>query len=347
MIIVIPSFQPDYRVLKLIEDIQANSEYKILLVNDGSDKSCDSIFENAKNSGCIVLNHEVNMGKGAALKTAFAYLLDSSNEEGIICADCDGQHTWKDIEKLAKAMPSHPDSILLGCREFIGKVPAKSMFGNMITRGIFAIITGNRIGDTQTGLRGFTSAMLPWLAKLRGSRYEYEMNQLLEAKKAGYDFFCISIETIYENNNQGSHFHPIRDSIRIYLPILKFCISSVTCGILDFALLLLFKMISGSLLYSVIASRVVSSLCNYLLNKNMVFDAKAGKKVISLIQYYLLVAVILGLNYLLISFMNETIGIPLIISKLLTEGLLFALSYTVQHKIIFKKEVASQKNSSF
>lgn len=337
MKIIIPAYQPDQRILKLIKEIKASSNYEIILVNDGSDDKCTPIFENAVEYGCTVLFHETNLGKGAALRTAFNYMLKNNIQDGFICADCDGQHSWSDIKKIAEDIPLHPSSIILGCRKFIGKIPIKSMLGNKITRSIFSLITGNKISDTQTGLRGFSSSMLPWLVQLKGNRYEYEMNQLLEAKKAGYNFNCIPIETIYENNNEGSHFHPIRDSIRVYLPILKFSLSSVTCGILDFIMLLLFKGIFGNLLLSVVAARVISSLCNYFLNRHLVFDANNKRKLATLIEYYLLAVVILGCNYLIISFLNETLGISLIISKLLTEAILFTASYMVQHKIIFKK----------
>ena len=337
MKIIIPAYQPDIRMLQLIEQIKVSSDYEIIIVNDGSDPKCIPVFEKCVEAGSVVLTHEVNQGKGAALRTAFTYMLENNCNEGFICADCDGQHTWDDIKKLAEAIPSNPSSIVLGCRKFVGKVPLKSMLGNKLTRAVFSLITGNIISDTQTGLRGFSASMLPWLVQLKGNRYEYEMNQLLEAKKAGYHFHCIPIETIYENNNEGSHFHPIRDSIRVYLPILKFSMSSIACGVLDFALLFLLKGISGNLLFAVVAARVVSSLCNYLLNKHLVFDAKA-KKLASLLQYYLLAVCILSLNYLLISFFNETLGLHLLISKLLTEGILFGISYTIQHKIIFKKK---------
>lgn len=337
MKIIIPAYQPDHRVLKLIKEIKESSNYEIILVDDGSDDKCAPIFENAVEFGCTVLFHETNQGKGAALRTAFNYMLKNNIQDGFICADCDGQHTWSDIKKIAEAIPLHPSSIILGCRKFIGKIPIKSMLGNKITRSIFSLITGNKISDTQTGLRGFSSSMLPWLVQLKGNRYEYEMNQLLEAKKAGYNFNCIPIETIYENNNESSHFHPIRDSIRIYLPILKFSLSSIICGTLDFIMLFLFKGIFGNLLLSVVAARVISSLCNYFLNRHLVFDANTNRKLTTLIEYYLLAAVILGCNYLIISFLNETLGISLIISKLLTEAILFTVSYIVQHKIIFKK----------
>jgi putative flippase GtrA len=336
MKIVIPAYQPDNRVLDLIYEIQNNSNYGIILVNDGSDLNCNPIFEKAIDVGCTVLTLKINHGKGAALKTAFRFLLNNGSDEDFICADCDGQHTWKDIQKIAQAVPDYPSSITLGCRKFIGKVPVKSMLGNKITRAIFTIITGNKISDTQTGLRGFSASMLPWLTELKGNRYEFEMNQLLEAKKAGYQFNCIPIETIYDNNNAGSHFNPVMDSIRIYLPIMKFCLSSLICALLDLGLLFLLNGITNNLLIAVAGARIGSSVTNYILNRKLVFKEAKRSKTVTLLQYYLLVIVILSCNYLLMSLFNKSIGLSLLISKLLTEGILFSFSYTIQHRFIFK-----------
>lgn len=338
MKIIIPAYQPDHRLLDLISDIRSNCDYEIILVNDGSAPECRPIFESALEAGCIVLTHGINQGKGSALRTAFQYLYDHGYREGFICADCDGQHTLRDIIKIAEDIPNHKASIILGCRKFKGKVPLKSILGNQITRFVFSALTGNKISDTQTGLRGFSASMLPWLIKLKGNRYEYEMNQLLEAKKAGYHFHCVPIETIYENNNKSSHFQPVRDSIRVYLPIMKFSLSSLICAIIDFGLLFLLKFMTGNLLTAVVGARAVSSLSNYLLNRNLVFQGTKRKKISTLSQYYLLVIVILCCNYLLMALFNEVIGLSLIISKILTEGILFFLSYTVQHKYIFQHD---------
>jgi putative flippase GtrA len=341
--IIIPAYQPDSRLLALISEIKANSDYHIILVDDGSSSDCEPIFQEAVASGCTVLTHPMNQGKGAALKTAFNYVLNQNETDGFVCADCDGQHTWKDIQTIGAAISTHPSSIILGSREFIGTVPLKSMLGNKLTRVIFTLLTGNKITDTQTGLRGFSSAMLPWLVRLKGSRYEYEMNQLLEAKHAGYDLYSIPIQTIYEDNNIGSHFHPIRDSILVYLPILKFSMSSITCGILDFGLLFIIKSLSGNLLVSVIIARVISSLCNYLLNKHMVFQSDSEKKLVPLFQYYLLAVFVLTCNYLLLSFLTEVVVLSLFLSKLLTEGMLFVISYLIQHRFIFKSNKVTGK----
>jgi putative flippase GtrA len=307
-----------------------------VIVNDGSSPSCSEIFRKASNLGCTVLVHENNRGKGAALKTAFSYLIDNQQQDDVVCADCDGQHTWPDILKIANAVGTHTNSIILGCREFVGHVPARSLLGNKITSFVYSIIAKSKISDTQTGLRGFSSHMLPWLVTIRGNHYEYEMNQLLEAKVAGYDLFSLPIETIYENNNETSHFHPIKDSIRIYLPIMKFMLSSISCGVIDFVALFIFNALTHNLLFSVVAARTISSLCNYFINRTIVFNAQKQSHLSSIVKYYALVVFILICNYSLISIFVNVVGLPLVVGKLITECILYLLSYIIQHKFIFK-----------
>lgn len=336
MIIVIPAYQPNERLLQLIELIQQNSFYKIVVVDDGSSKGCHNIFEKAQQKECTVLTHGINKGKGAALKTAFSYVLKNCPTEDIVCADCDGQHTWQDIQKIAETVSTHRQTIVLGSREFIGPIPLKSLIGNKITKTIFTFVSGNVLEDTQTGLRGFSSSMLNWLIQVKGNRYEYEMNQLLDARTAGFDMYSVPIKTIYENNNTGSHFRPILDSIRIYLPIFKFAISSFSCGIIDFVMLFVLNWLTSNLLFSVIGARIISSLCNYTFNKYLVFHERRPILSSSMFKYYALVVLILCMNYLFLKFFTSGVHISLFISKILTEIILFSISFYVQKKVIFK-----------
>lgn len=336
MIIIIPAYDPDDRLISLIHNIKENCGYDIVIVNDGSSPSCSKIFRKANHLGCTVLDHENNRGKGAALKTAFSYLISNHPEENIVCADCDGQHTWQDILKIAHTITAHPRSIILGCREFVGRVPARSLLGNKITSFVYSKIAKSKISDTQTGLRGFSSHMLPWLVTIQGTHYEYEMNQLLESREAGYDLFCVPIETIYENNNVTSHFHPIKDSFRIYLPIMKFVLSSISCGIIDFVALFLFNGLTRNLLLSVVAARIISSLCNYFINRTIVFHTQSQSHRSSIVKYYALVLFILVCNYSLINLFVNMVGLPLVVGKLATECILYLLSYIIQHRIVFK-----------
>lgn len=338
MKIIIPAYQPDKKLLLLIRDIKENSNYDIVIVDDGSSESSKPIFTRARNEGCTILTHPANRGKGAALKTAFTYVLNETSEkEGVVCADCDGQHTWQDIMKIAENITWHSRSIIMGSREFTGRVPFRSWLGNTITRYVFSLASGCRISDTQTGLRGFSVQLLPWLTTVKGDRYEYEMNQLLEAKEQGFYFFSIPIKTVYEDNNKSSHFRPIRDSVKIYLPIIKFSLSSVTCGLMDFLSLFLLNWITGNLLVSVVCARLISSFCNYMLNKNLVFKATNQHHGKAFIRYYSLVALILLCNYLLMDLFKNICGLSLLASKLLTEATLFFISYYAQKRYVFSQ----------
>lgn len=342
--IIIPAYEPDNKMLALIDSLEANSDLnkdmKILIINDGSSREYEHIFTKAVKKGCIKLTHEKNLGKGAALKTAFSYLLESGYKGSVVCADCDGQHRPEDIKKVASSLPDSTKSLVLGCRDFVGKVPLKSRFGNSLTGAVYSLISGQKLKDTQTGLRAFSSELLPWLISIKGSRYEYEMNQLLEAKAAHVTLCCVPIETIYENKNSGSHFHPVRDSIRIYMPILKYLMSSLMAGVIDFVLLFLFMKLSDSLLFSVIAARVISSAANFFCNKILVFERKEVSLKESLVKYYLLAAFILLCNYTLMYFFTNMLHIPLLAGKILTEVVLFFFSYQIQRLYIFRKEYA-------
>lgn len=79
--------------------------------------------------------------------------------------------------------------------------------------------------------------MLSWLSDIPGERFEYEMNMLLTANKAGYPVIEEYIDTVYLDENKSSHFRPVADSLRIYYPILLFSTSSMLSALLDFALL--------------------------------------------------------------------------------------------------------------
>ncbi|WP_338450943.1 glycosyltransferase family 2 protein [Niallia oryzisoli] len=239
MTILIPEYEPNKRLINLIYDLKDTCDYEIVVVNDGSGQEYQYIFDTVSNLGCTVLTHEKNRGKGAALKTGFQYIQETKENIGVVTADCDGQHLPKDIIKIAEAIKDHKKALVLGTRRFTGKVPSRSRFGNNVTRNVFSFVSGAKVYDTQTGLRGFSMEMLPWLCEIPGERFEYEMNMLLEAVPAGYSFYEIDIDTVYLEQNKSSHFHFLKDSILVYLPIIKFSLSSLMSAVLDFMLLVM------------------------------------------------------------------------------------------------------------
>ncbi|MFQ7478723.1 MAG: glycosyltransferase family 2 protein, partial [Streptococcus sp.] len=227
MYIIIPAYEPDTRLIQVVQDITLKlPKSRIIVVNDGSGPRYNDYYDETALFGATVLKHPINKGKGAALKTAFAYIQEEVvsqhlSAQPIVTVDSDGQHLIKDIVRVAKATEENPSHLILGARAFVGKVPARSRFGNKVTAGLFRLVTGQKVTDTQTGLRGMSTDLIPWLLNLDGNRFEYEFNMLLEAKKSGHQISEVPIETVYLEENKSSHFRPIRDSIRIYSPFLK------------------------------------------------------------------------------------------------------------------------------
>lgn len=347
MTILIPAYEPDIRLLTLIEKLMAVCNHKIIVVDDGSGDAYSGIFKAVKEYGCIVLTHTTNQGKGRALKTGFRYIQETGEREGVVCADSDGQHLPQDIIKISQEIITLKGHIILGCRRFTGNVPIRSRFGNTVTRMIYSFSTGKPIYDTQTGLRGYSTDMLEWLCSISGERFEYEMNILLEADKDGYSFREVDIDTVYHHNH-SSHFRTFIDSAKVYLPILKFSASSLLSGILDIILLLLIQSIYPNLLLAVVGARVCSSVFNYSLNKVFVFSKgnQTGFQS-SLRKYFTLVLIIMALNYALLHMINFQFSVPLFYAKLLTETILFLFSYLIQKRLVFKDHKGSSGPAMF
>jgi len=224
-VILIPAYEPDKKLIYLVDDLSNLSFYKIIVVNDGSSEKCSYIFDKIKEKvNCMVINHLENRGKGSALKTGMKEILKIDNDIiGCITVDADGQHLPKDILKMGEALENNKHSLILGCRDFLnGKVPNKSKIGNIITRALFKSITGKYISDTQTGLRAIPRKHMERFCILRGEKYEFEINMLMEACRRNIDIQEIPIDTVYIDDNRSSHFNPFMDSLKIYKEIFKF-----------------------------------------------------------------------------------------------------------------------------
>ncbi len=354
--VIIPVFCPDCNILKVIEGIQASGFKYLYVVDDGSYMGADSesqreeferVFKRIPDY-VVFIRHDVNKGKGAAIKTALKRVqqdIDGGKSiKGIVTVDADGQHLTSDIVKVVNSFVDNSDALILGSRELDKNVPFRSKFGNSITRLIFAGASGVKVRDTQTGLRAFNSKLIPFMLEVEGDRYEYEMNMLLDVARKKIEIKEITIETVYLEGNKTSHFRVIRDSVLIYKRLLKFSASSLIAFFVDYIMLFAFKTLYGKgiseeeklLFMSVLSARIISSLVNYCINKYIVFKNRTDKK--SMVKYYILAVMILAMNYIMLDLLNIRIGVPLWIAKILVEIVLFILSYNVQRRFVFKKE---------
>ena len=215
---IIPSLNPDYKLLVLVDELIKNDFDKIIIVDDGSAKK--ELFDELKNKKeCVVLTHEVNKGKGCALKKAFKYYNDNFNNyyKGVITIDSDGQHQVSDVVKISNILEDN-DLFILGTRLFNTKeTPLRNKTGNRITSMVFKWLYKVYLKDTQTGLRAIPNRLIDLHLNSFGERFEYEINALIDLVKAKEKILQIDIQTIYlENSNKNSHFNPFKDSYRIY-----------------------------------------------------------------------------------------------------------------------------------
>ena len=359
-VILIPAYKPDAKFVKFSEILRSKG-LSVLAVDDGSGAEFETFFTQAEALGVEVIHHEVNQGKGRALKTGFAYIAQNMPEvTGVVTADCDGQHTPDDIMRVIESMERAPETMIIGGRfaKKQDKVPLRSKIGNGITRYIFRIATGLKIRDTQTGLRGIPVSLIPMLLELKGDRYEYEMNMLLYLKEWEYAYEEIPIATVYIDNNEGSHYNTLKDSWRIFVQILKFSAASAVSFVADYLLFLLFDglVFAGgaislaSLLgndvspmlgrvvacfsLSYILARVLSAILNYILNRKLVF--RKGSKT-SPAKYFILALGVMLLGAFLTGLLADVLSLPGILCKLIVDVPLAFSNYFIQRDWVFKK----------
>ena len=335
MYVLIPAYQPDARLPRLILELhRADPSSKIVVVDDGSGQKFSDIFEASATAGAHVISYENNRGKGYALREGFTWIRDVAGDlsECVVTADADGQHTLNDIFRVGRTCTDTGKSVL-GVREFVGHVPARSRIGNTATSALFWLATGWKLKDTQTGLRAFPVALLPALLEVQGDRYEYELRVLLHLAKFRHPVTQIPIETIYEAGNPTSHFRPLQDSARIWAPLLKFAASSGVATVIDYVLVLVLNALTGALFFPVIAARLVSASVNFAMNRR-VFEATGVPLRRSALRYAALAVAVVAGSYTMLAVLTG-IGIPLWIAKIIADTTMYLVSYSAQSRYVF------------
>jgi len=350
--LVIPVYEPTAELKILIKNLFLQSQPEsnpsfdlVVIVNDGSGPEYQEIFQSIQmdfpSNKIRILHHAVNLGKGAALKTAFNFLLvEEPNLKGVLTADADGQHRVEDILSLAREFASSSGhDLIIGSRSIAKSaredVPMRSRLGNLLTRWVFALLVGPRIFDTQSGLRAVPKVLLPTLLELRSDRYEFELEMLVVARRVGVGVREIPAHQIYFDKNQGSHFNPLMDSLRIYFVLLRFVFSSAVTQLLDTIFFSLVFWSGLSLLPSQAVGRVGGVSVNFILNRRFVFKSKQ-KIHLELIRFLLLVIGMMFVSYALIQFFHQVWDLPVIASKFAAEGLLFVASFSIQRLFVFR-----------
>lgn len=334
--IIIPAYQPDGKLVELVESLVNLGFESIVVVNDGGGNEYEVIFQQiVQYKQVTLLKHAVNLGKGRALKTAFNFILNNfSDIPGVVTADSDGQHLPNDIYNVANVLAKNSNCLVLGARKFNTDVPFRSRFGNSITKFVFRIIVGEKLSDTQTGLRGIPISYIPICLTLDGERYEYEINMLIFSRKLEIKIIEQSIQTKYIEGNKSSHFNPFFDSLRIYFVLLRFTFSSMLTSIIDFLVFLVCYSYGLQLVYSTIIARLVAGNFNFIVNKKLVFKDE-GSILKEGIKYWVLVGLLGTISYFSIQYLRSHQIMNVVPAKIFIEAALFIASFAIQRDLIF------------
>ena len=339
-IALIPSYQPDDLLVRVV--LECMQSFKIVVVDDGSGPEYKPIF-NMIPKACTVLTHEVNKGKGTALKTGLKYIQDTykDKEYVVVTIDGDGQHTYADAMKVAQKAEKNPNCLILGSRNFKETDQKKSKFGNFVARSLMRLSTGNNIYDTQTGLRAFTNRNVENLLEIEGKRYEYETNMILYLSREKIPIIEVPIKTVYLDSGSKSHYSPLKDSFRIFKQFLKFAMSSIIGFIVDFALYMVLVMVfpedmAMKIVIANIIARMVSAVVNFTINRFFVFKLKKGKGYKYAFRYFGLAIVNMALNTAILALLVDMLGWNQYATKLVVEFILFIVSYIIQKIFIAK-----------
>ena len=345
--LIIPSFDPDEKLTLTVSSAIAAGIDDIILVDDGSLREKRHHFKEleAAYPQVTLLTHEKNLGKGAALKTAFTYFLENrKNRDGVVTADGDGQHRIEDILACANEMVGTERAVVLGCRDFdMENVPAKSRFGNISTSLVFRLFFGMGLSDTQTGLRAIPAEYIKILIEANGNRYEYETNMLLLMGQRRIPYREVRIETVYYDGNNATHFRPVYDSVRIYGLIIKYAANSLASAVVDilmFYLLGQFIFAGGgrlAVLLSTVGARVVSSIVNFGMNKRFVFENRSGMAR-AFGRYICLAVPVMLASWLTVYALSKLAGVSQFgrtILKMPVDTMLFLVSFRIQRIWVF------------
>ncbi len=333
--LLIPAYNPPEGFARLIDKLYALDVGLVVIVDDGSDQCLDEQLRERPHLVC--LRHPANRGKGAALKTGFAYIAAECSEiSSVVTVDADGQHLPDDVKKLVQNVAGSPEQFYLGVRDFDTDVPLRSALGNTVMRKLFNSVTDTELRDTQTGLRAYPLALALSCCEIRSDRYDFEMQSLMLALKKDIPIEQLPITTLYEDGNPTSHFRPLVDSMRVVAVLIRFLMVSLTSFLIDISAFALLYSWSDDVIVSTYIARFLSATINFTANKLLVFKSYHRRRAIfETLGYVALALVIASLSAFLVREAMDVLGGDAVLIKVAVDGWLFLISFLVQRYLIF------------
>ena len=187
-----------------------------VVVDDGS---VDHTSLASSEAGAIVLRHEGNRGKGAALKTGFRFLADRGYD-GVVTIDADGQHDPTEIPLFIKAA-EEGYAIVIGNRmSDVSGMPPIRRFANRISSTLISLFLGYVVPDSQNGFRYYRLSSVIALP-LRANKYDFETEVIFKAARSGRRIGSVPTRTIYRKQAR-SKFNSVTDTLRFVGALIRY-----------------------------------------------------------------------------------------------------------------------------
>jgi glycosyltransferase involved in cell wall biosynthesis len=209
-LVVVPALNAEESIGGIVAECRRVNEH-VLVVDDGS---IDRTAAVARDAGAEVVSHPVNRGKGAALKTGFAYALEHGFD-AVVTLDADGQHLPREIPKfLAARAESGADLIIGGRAHLFGQMLPRRRLANRFSARTIAWISKTNVTDSQSGFRLYSANLLR-AVRLRSDGFDMESEVIVHAGCRGFKVMTIPIELAFVDGLSTSHYKPLSDTLRI------------------------------------------------------------------------------------------------------------------------------------
>lgn len=216
--IIIPAFNPQLSNLSTlifrIRESLSTFSYHLLLIDDGSYRPIEAVF--SPSVSLHIIRHEVNRGKGEALKTGFRYFTQNHPVQFILTIDADLQHPPEKIPEFIEKMKSSGKGMVIGYRERkLSVMPYHRILSNYLTSLIISILTGQLVRDSQCGFRLFQSSLLQQV-QLEEQRFHLESEMLIKVAWQKIPTGFVKIPTIYwQEKSSINHWHDTLNFVQL------------------------------------------------------------------------------------------------------------------------------------
>ena len=213
--VVIPLFNEEKHIAKVLNEISM-FKLPVIVVDDGSKDNSKLRVKSLKVKNLTLLEHKINLGKGAAMKTGADYAF-THGADAVIFMDSDEQHEAEDLPKFIQALESGKYDVVFGTRNYNYGVPLVRYLGNKFASLMMSLFFKAYITDVLCGFKGLTKEGYKKV-RWESSGYGVETEIVARLGKNKLRFCEVPVSTIYYDKVKGV---TILDAIGTFGDVIK------------------------------------------------------------------------------------------------------------------------------